>query len=171
MKNTPEIYLIGQRIKRKILMIMILISVLLGVIVGNECKSLIFGLFLSVVLAFFQIVMTRKYYWIISNQGIYTPLNFGIKNYLIIMLKYLLCGDDTGNIVFVNYRTIAYLNLFERKNKLWVQIIRKNGDFISITIESKFFNQDLVNAVIYIKRKGIVINGLEVLKEIKNKIY
>lgn len=41
------------------------------------------------------------------------------------MLKYLLCGDDTGNIVFVNYRTIAYLNLFERKNKLWVQIIRK----------------------------------------------
>ena len=86
MKNTPEIYLIGQRIKRKILMIMILISVLLGVIVGNECKSLIFGLFLSVVLAFFQIVMTRKYYWIISNQGIYTPLNFGIKNYLIIML-------------------------------------------------------------------------------------
>ena len=37
MKNTPEIYLIGQRIKRKILMIMILISVLLGVIVGNEC--------------------------------------------------------------------------------------------------------------------------------------
>lgn len=170
MKNTSEIYLIGQRIKRKILMIMILISVLLGVIVGNECKSLIFGLFLSVVLAFFQIVMTRKYYWIISNQGIYTPLNFGIKNYLIIMLKYLLCGDDTGNIVFVNYRTIAYLNLFERKNKLWVQIIRKNGDFISITIESKFFNQDLVNAVIYIKRKGIVINGLEVLTIIKNKI-
>ena len=158
MKNTPEIYLIGQRIKRKILMIMILISVLLGVIVGNECKSLIFGLFLSVVLAFFQIVMTRKYYWIISNQGIYTPLNFG------------LCGDDTGNIVFVNYRTIAYLNLFERKNKLWIQIIRKNGDFISITIESKFFNQDLVNAVIYIKRKGIVINGLEVLTIIKNKI-
>ena len=58
----------------------------------------------------------------------------------------------------------------ERKNKLWVQIIRKNGDFISITIESKFFNQDLINAVIYIKRKGIVINGLEVLTIIKNKI-
>jgi len=32
MKNTPEIYLIGQRIKRKILMIIIIISVLLGVI-------------------------------------------------------------------------------------------------------------------------------------------
>ena len=119
MKNTPEIYLIGQRIKRKILMIIIIISVLLGVIIGNACKSLVFGLVLSVVLAFFQIIMTKKYYWIISNQGIYTPLNFGIKKYLIIMLKYLLCGDDTGNIVFVNYRTIAYLNLFERKNKLW----------------------------------------------------
>ena len=132
MKNTPEIYLIGQRIKRKILMITILISVLLGVIIGNACQSLIFGLFLSVVLAFFQIIMTKKYYWIISNQGIYTPLNFGIKKYLIIMLKYLLCGDDTGNIVFVNYRTIAYLNLFEKKGKLRIQIIQKNGDFISI---------------------------------------
>ena len=53
---------------------------------------------------------------------------------------------------------------------MMLRIIRKNGDFISITIESKFFNQDLVNAVIYIKRKGIVINGLEVLTIIKNKI-
>ena len=79
MKNTPEIYLIGQRIKRKILMIMILISVLLGVIVGNECKSLIFWLIFKCSISIFQIVMTRKYYWIISNQGIYTPLNFGIK--------------------------------------------------------------------------------------------
>ena len=85
MKNTPEIYLIGQRIKRKILMIIIIISVLLGVIIGNACKSLVFGLVLSVVLAFFQIIMTKKYYWIISNQGIYTPLNFGIKKYLIII--------------------------------------------------------------------------------------
>lgn len=169
MKNTPEIYLIGQRIKRKILMIIIIISVLLGVIIGNACKSLVFGLVLSVVLAFFQIIMTKKYYWIISNQGIYTPLNFGIKKYLIIMLKYLLCGDDTGNIVFVNYRTIAYLNLF-KKDKLRIQIIQKNGDFISITIKSKFFNQDLINAIIYIKRKGIVINDLEVLTIIKNKI-
>lgn len=170
MKNTPEIYLIGQRIKRKILMIIIIISVLLGVIIGNACKSLVFGLVLSVVLAFFQIIMTKKFYWIISNQGIYTPLNFGIKKYLIIMLKYLLCGDDTGNIVFVNYRTIAYLNLFKKKDKLRIQIIQKNGDFISITIKSKFFNQDLINAIIYIKRKGIVINDLEVLTIIKNKI-
>lgn len=69
--------------------------------------------------------MTRKYYWIISNQGIYTPLNFGIKNYLIIMLKYLLCGDDTGNIVFVNYRTIAYLNLFERKTSYGYKLFEK----------------------------------------------
>ena len=93
--------------------------------------------------------MTKKYYWIISNQGYIYSIKFWNKNYLIIMLKYLLCGDDTGNIVFVNYRTIAYLNLFlKRKNKLWVQIIRKNGDFISITIESEIFNQDLVNAVI-----------------------
>ena len=42
-------------------MIIIIISVLLGVIIGNACKSLVFGLVLSVVLAFFQIIKNSEH--------------------------------------------------------------------------------------------------------------
>ena len=89
-------------------MIIIIISVLLGVIIGNACKSLVFGLVLSVVLAFFSNYNDKKYYWIISNQ-VYIPIKFWNKKYLIIMLKYLLCGDDTGNISF--WLTIEQLHI------------------------------------------------------------
>lgn len=87
------------------------------------------------------------------------------------MIKYIILGDDTSNLVFMNYREISYVNLLLKADGLGIQIICKDNSLVSIVILEEFFNQDLINSIYYIKRKGIKIKNLSILENIRFDIY
>lgn len=169
MKRHVELYLIGTRIKRLTVLLIALFSVICGIVLNIFFKSIIIGITFGTIFWILAVIVTRKYYWIISNNGIYTPLNFGIIKYIFIIIKYTLIGVDTDDIVFINYKTIAYLNLINKAKELSIQIVRKEGEFISIVISKETINQDLLNSINYIKRKGIKIKNIQCLDNIKIK--
>ena len=166
MKRNAELYLIGVRIKRLTIIVLVLSSIVCGIILGVFFNSMIMATTFALIFCLIIIIVTRRYYWIISSNGIYTPLNFGIIKYIFIIIKYILIGDDTSSIVFVNYKTIAYLNLIIKDNGLGIQIVQKEGKLISIVISKEIFNQDLLNSINYIKRKGIKIKNYQCLDKI-----
>ena len=169
MKRHVELYLIGTRIKRLTVLLIALFSVICGIVLNIFFKSIIIGITFGTIFWILAVIVTRKYYWVISNNGIYTPLNFGIIKYIFIIIKYTLIGVDTDDIVFINYKTIAYLNLINKAKELSIQIVRKEGEFISIVISKETINQDLLNSINYIKRKGIKIKNIQCLDNIKIK--
>ena len=171
MKKAATLYMIGERIKRIKLIILALISVILGVILGVLLNSKLISIIASVILMLLTMIITRKYYWIISQHGIFTPLNFGMFNYLIVMFQYMFIGEDKSDIVFIHYKTINYLNLLSHLKGIEIQVIWENHRLVSIVIDEDVYNQDLINSINYIKRKGIDVKNLNVLEniEIKNK--
>ncbi|MCI9094165.1 MAG: hypothetical protein HFF36_10355 [Coprobacillus sp.] len=171
MKKGIQIYLIGKRIQRVKLILFISFGITTGTLIGIIINSLIIAIISGIFFGLGSILITREYYWIISNNGVYTPLNFGIIKYLIVMIKYIILGDDTSNLVFMNYREISYVNLLLKADGLGIQIICKDNSLVSIVILEEFFNQDLINSIYYIKRKGIKIKNLSILENIRFDIY
>lgn len=167
MKKNTQIYLIGEKNERIKLILFLFLGVITGCIIGNLMNSTTISILSSLLFVIVLIILSRKYYWIISNKGIYTPLNFGIVRYVIIVLKYIFIGDDTSELVFLNYRRIALLNLLLKSNGLGIQIIKKDREMISIIIKEELFNQDLINSIKYIRQKGININNYDIINSIK----
>lgn len=165
MRN-PELYLIGERMKKAKLVSYFLLGIFVGIVFGIILHSFFVGVIGSIVFGIAFIIISRKFYWIISNNGIYTPLNFGILNYLYIVFKYILLDDDKDDIVFIHYRQIAYVNLIEKIKALGIQIVKKDNELISIVLKEELFNQDLLNSIEYIQRKGIEVRNKDVLKHI-----
>lgn len=168
--KNAEIYLIGERINRVLLILQIIMSVVIGSIVGYISRNIIFAILIIILISSLLVVLTKKLYWVISNNGIYTPWNFGIFRYIIVMFEYALFGNDKDNLVFIDYVDIEYLNLLDRNDGLGIQIVKKDSKFFSIVLKKELFNQDLINSIQYIKRKGIKIKQLDILNKVKSFI-
>ena len=166
MKSIPELYVIGKRITRKKIIIMLMMCIALGVVITLIMHSIILGSICVVLATIISIYITRNIYWIVSNNGIYTPMNFGLFKYFIVMSKYLFVGDEKSKIIFIDYRKIKYLQLISEKIDYEIKNIIIKNDFICIKIDKKYFNQDLIDSILYIKRKGVNINNIELLEKI-----
>lgn len=166
MRKKSELYLIGERVKRFKIIILIILGVVTGIIMGFIFESVMIGSIISIIFGFVFIIITRRYYWIICSSGIYTPLNFGIIKYILVTLKYIFVGNDTSELVFVNYRMISALNLLLKSSGLGLQIIKKDEKMIFMLVKKELFNQDLINSIKYIKRKGIDIKNYEIINKI-----
>lgn len=167
-----ELYLIGERIKRSTILIFIFFSIIFGLLLVLFTNSIIIGICSSIMFLITILMITRKDYWIVSNNGVYTPTSYGVIRYLVIIIKYALLGNDTDDLIFINYKTIKYINLIDKLDGLGIQIISTNNKLISITINKNIFNQDLLNSIGYIQKKGVKIHNLEYLDKIeinKNK--
>lgn len=162
-----EIYLIGERINRIVLIMQIVIGMVIGSIIGYISGKVIFAILFIPLIVSLLIIITKKLYWIISNNGIYTPWNFGIVKYIIVMIEYAIFGNDKDNLVFIDYRDIKYLNLLDKNEGLGIQVVKNDNQFFSIILKSELFNQDLINSIQYIKRKGVKIKQLDILDKVK----
>lgn len=165
MRNS-ELYLIGERMKKTKLLTYLLLGIVIGCSLGIVVHSILLGIIGGIFFGILFIILSRKFYWIISNNGIYTPLNFGILNYLYIVFKYILLNDDKDDIVFIHYRQIAYINLIEKVKAMGIQIVKKDHELISIVLKEELFNQDLLNSIEYIQRKGVEVKHKDILKKI-----
>lgn len=164
--NNIELFVIGKRINRKKIICINLIGIFLGIALGIYLNSLIIsflgGTFASIILIF----IFKSYYWVITPNGIFTPVNKGFFKYLLIVYQYMFLNEDKNTLIFIKYKDIKKLMLFLNNNCLKIQVFLKNNTNIVLNILKTEFNLDLINAINYINNKGIKVNNIDVLKKI-----
>lgn len=55
----------------------------------------------------------------------------------------------------------------DKNEGLGIQVVKNDNQFFSIILKSELFNQDLINSIQYIKRKGVKIKQLDILDKVK----
>lgn len=55
----------------------------------------------------------------------------------------------------------------DKNEGLGIQVVKNDNQFFSIVLKSELFNQDLINSIQYIKRKGVKIKQLDILDKFK----
>lgn len=164
-RNNAELFLIGKRMDKKHIVFLFIISILCGCLLGVRLQSLLIAIFGSIILNFIVIILLRDYYWIVTPDGLYTLSSSNILKYIFAIYQYILTGDEKSQLIFINYRDIDNIDLILDIDINFLELIiyTKKGSKINLKTDKKEFNQDLINAVYYMKKKGVVIHNIDLL--------
>lgn len=166
MTHSVEMYLIGKRISRQKLIFLFLIDVLIGGLIGFYFQSIMITLLCIVFCHLLTIILTKKEYWIICTNGVFVPFYKGWIIYTIIIYRYLLKGDEQNSFIFISYRHFHHMQLQYNHDILQITLYTKDQQTLDIQITSQNFNQDLINAINYIRKKGILVENIQLLEHV-----